>query len=58
VAVVTDPSDYAEVLNEMQTNKGGISTTTSLRLACKAFCATSSYDANICEYLTRVTSGK
>ncbi|MFZ0930562.1 MAG: IMP cyclohydrolase [Syntrophobacteraceae bacterium] len=58
VAVVTDPSDYVEVLKEMQASKGSISTRTSLRLACKAFCATSSYDANICEYLTGVTSGK
>jgi len=51
VAVVTDPSDYPEVLKEMQALKGNISRKTSLRLACRAFCSTSSYDANICEYL-------
>jgi len=58
VAVVTDPSDYPEVLKEMQTLRGSVSTKTCLRLACKAFCTTSSYDANICEYLTGVTSRK
>lgn len=54
VAVVVDPSDYSEILKEMETLKGGISRKTSLRLACKAFCSTSGYDANICEYLTGV----
>ena len=55
VAVVTDTSDYSEILKEMQALKGNISRKTSLRLACKAFCSTSSYDANICEYLTLKT---
>ncbi|HYA41913.1 MAG TPA: IMP cyclohydrolase [Syntrophobacteraceae bacterium] len=54
VAVVTDPSDYPEILKEMQALKGKISRKTSLRLARKAFCSTSSYDANICEYLSGV----
>jgi phosphoribosylaminoimidazolecarboxamide formyltransferase/IMP cyclohydrolase len=58
VAVITDPSDYPEILKEMQTLKGNISRKTSLRLACKAFCTTHSYDGNICDYLTGVTSGK
>jgi phosphoribosylaminoimidazolecarboxamide formyltransferase/IMP cyclohydrolase len=52
VAVVTDPSDYGEILKEMRALKGSISTKTSLRLACKAFCLTAGYDAKICEYLT------
>jgi phosphoribosylaminoimidazolecarboxamide formyltransferase/IMP cyclohydrolase len=58
VAVVTDPSDYPEILKEMQELKGNISRKTSLRLACKAFCSTSGYDEKICEYLTGVISGK
>jgi len=57
VAVVTDPSDYPEILKEMATLKGAVSEKTSLRLACKAFCSTSSYDANICEYLTEKVNG-
>ncbi|MDR3566701.1 MAG: IMP cyclohydrolase [Syntrophobacteraceae bacterium] len=52
VAVVTEPSDYPGVLKEMEALKGAVSEKTSLRLACKAFCSTSGYDANICEYLT------
>jgi phosphoribosylaminoimidazolecarboxamide formyltransferase/IMP cyclohydrolase len=58
VAVVTDPSDYPEILKEMRELKGNISTKTSLRLACKAFCSTSDYDAKICEYLTGVISAQ
>ncbi len=59
VAVVTDPSDYPEIIKEMEALKGAVSRKTSLRLACKAFCSTSSYDANICEYLTdMVREGK
>jgi phosphoribosylaminoimidazolecarboxamide formyltransferase/IMP cyclohydrolase len=52
VAVVTDPSDYPLIVREMETLQGAVSRKTSLRLACKAFCSTSGYDANICEYLT------
>ncbi len=54
VAVVTSPSDYEEILTELRDLKGNISRKTSLRLACKAFCGTHSYDGNICEYLTGV----
>jgi AICAR transformylase/IMP cyclohydrolase PurH len=52
---VTDPSDYAVILKEMRELNGKISEKTSLLLARKAFCSTSSYDANICEYLTEIT---
>lgn len=58
VAVVTDPSDYPEVLAEMSRNGGKISEETSLRLACKAFCKTSGYDEKICEYLSEVVSAR
>jgi phosphoribosylaminoimidazolecarboxamide formyltransferase/IMP cyclohydrolase len=57
VAVVTDASDYPEILKEMKEHNGHITKKTSLRLACKAFCSTGSYDAKICEYLTGVISG-
>ncbi len=56
VAVVTDPGDYMDILKELRELKGNISRKTSLRLACKAFCSTSDYDSNICEYLTKVTA--
>ncbi len=58
VAVVTDPSDYPEILKELRELKGHISRKTSLRLACKAFCTTHVYDGNICDYLTEITGGK
>ncbi len=58
VAVVTDPSDYGDILKELRELKGQISRKTSLRLACKAFCSTHTYDGNICDYLTEVVSEK
>ncbi len=56
VAVVTDPSDYPAVLEEMKRRNGQVSRTTSLGLARKAFCLTHTYDGNICDYLETVTS--
>lgn len=51
VAVVTDPSDYPQILDEMKRLGGQVSRETSLQLACKAFCLTHTYDGHICEYL-------
>lgn len=58
VAVVTDPSDYSEILRELRELNGNISRKTSLKLAAKAFCSTHSYDGNICDYLIDVVKGK
>lgn len=55
VAVLTDPADYAGVLQEIR--EGGISDGTRLRLAAKAFHLTSSYDAAIAAYLTGQQQG-
>lgn len=55
VAVVTDPDDYPVILEEMKRSGGHMSRKTSLKLACKAFCLTHTYDGNICEYLQEVT---
>lgn len=57
VAVVTDPDDYPAILAEMKETHGCMSRKTSLRLACKAFCTTHTYDGNICEYLTDIIRG-
>lgn len=54
VAVVTDPEDYLLILDEMKETGGCVSRKTSLRLACKAFCLTHTYDGNICAYLKKV----
>ena len=51
VAVVTDPEDYPLILDEMKESGGYVSRKTGLRLACKAFCLTHTYDGNICAYL-------
>lgn len=53
VVVVSSPSQYAEVIKELE-EKGGISQTTSYRLARELFSLTSSYDARIANYLHRV----
>lgn len=51
VTVITDPVDYTEIIDEMNENDGVISRDTNLRLACKVYRATASYDAMIAEYL-------
>ncbi len=47
VSIVTDPSDYAKVLEEMDTNEGCVTDDMRRRLASKAFHHTASYDTAI-----------
>ncbi|BCG77668.1 bifunctional phosphoribosylaminoimidazolecarboxamide formyltransferase/IMP cyclohydrolase [Mesorhizobium sp. 113-3-3] len=47
VAIVTDPSDYASVLNALEMNIGSLSLDFRKKLAAKAFARTASYDAAI-----------
>jgi phosphoribosylaminoimidazolecarboxamide formyltransferase/IMP cyclohydrolase len=54
VAVVVSPTDYADVVNEMQTHGGGLSPDTRWRLAQKAFRTTADYDRAISARLARV----
>ena len=51
VTVVTDPADYAVVLQEMQANDGSTTLETRRRLAAKAFRLTNKYDGAIADYL-------
>jgi len=51
VASVTDPGDYAEILEEIHRSGGGISLQTRFKLAKKAFAHTADYDAAISKYL-------
>ncbi|MEE8552922.1 MAG: hypothetical protein V3S72_06445 [Desulfobacterales bacterium] len=51
VASVVDPSDYGEVISEMETNNGSISLGLRFRLAQKAFEYTAVYDRTIAEFL-------
>ena len=52
VAVVTDPADYASVLEEMAAARGALGAATRFRLAQKAFSHTAHYDGAISNYLT------
>lgn len=54
VAVVTDPADYAGIIDEMKKKKGALSGATRLRLAKKVFQLTARYDAAISNYLGSV----
>jgi phosphoribosylaminoimidazolecarboxamide formyltransferase/IMP cyclohydrolase len=47
VTIVTDPADYAAVIEEMKANKNATSVETRKKLAAKAFARTASYDAAI-----------
>ncbi len=55
VTVITDPKDYAEVLNEMKRSGGAVSETTNFRLAKKVFKLTHEYDGAITRYLASIS---
>jgi phosphoribosylaminoimidazolecarboxamide formyltransferase/IMP cyclohydrolase len=50
VAVVTDPADYAELLEELDLNGGATSLSLRKRLAAKAFALTAAYDSMISQW--------
>ena len=52
VAIVTDPEDYAALLEEMKANDGSLTLATRFGLAKKAFTHTARYDAAIANWLT------
>ena len=59
VTIVTNPGDYAVVLDEMQSNDGAVSDATRFSLAVKAFEHTAAYDGAIANYFgTIVENGK
>lgn len=51
VAVVSDPSFYPELIQELKENKGGLGPKTCERLAVEVFKLTASYDAEISGFL-------
>src|SRR6266536_1217370 len=53
VGVITDPSQYAPVLEELRTSGGALSDQTRGRLALEAFRRTAQYDTAIAAYLGR-----
>ena len=56
VTVLTDPSDYDQILNEIE-NKGRVEPKTRLRLAAKVYSVVSRYDSLITSYLNKYTEG-
>lgn len=53
VCVVTDPCDYAAVIEDLREEDGGTSRKLRERLAIKAFATTSAYDAAIADFLNK-----
>ena len=54
VAVICDPSDYDQVIKELNNNDGSLSSSTCFRLACKTFEHTAQYDGMIANHLGKV----
>jgi phosphoribosylaminoimidazolecarboxamide formyltransferase/IMP cyclohydrolase len=54
VAIVTSPSDYEAIAEELQANGGWLSLQTKWRLAQKAFATTAAYDSAIASTLERI----
>jgi len=57
VAIVTDPADYAAILEELTAGGGTLGAATRFRLAQKAFSHTAAYDGAISNYLTALDAG-
>ncbi|QNI32651.1 bifunctional phosphoribosylaminoimidazolecarboxamide formyltransferase/IMP cyclohydrolase [Alloacidobacterium dinghuense] len=56
VAIVTSPSDYAALAEELTTHKGSLTRGTRWRLAKKAFSVTAAYDTAIANTLEQIWS--
>ncbi|MBZ5570524.1 MAG: bifunctional phosphoribosylaminoimidazolecarboxamide formyltransferase/IMP cyclohydrolase [Acidobacteriia bacterium] len=56
VAVVTSPSDYGSIADELARSGGELSAATRWRLAQKAFATTAAYDSTIASTLERVSA--
>ena len=54
VTVITDPTDYPVLLNEIASNNGAVSAASRFKFACKAFSHTAAYDSAISNYLTSI----
>ena len=57
VGVITDPSQYASVLDELRGSGGTLTAETRSRLALEAFRRTAQYDAAIASYLGGIAAG-
>jgi len=55
VAVVTDPGQYSNLINELKTERGALSGKTRFALSVAAFNRVANYDAAISNYLSSIT---
>ncbi len=55
VASVTDPADYADIIDELKNNDGSVSLEKRFELSRKAFAHTAEYDSAIAGYFAGVT---
>src|SRR6476469_3839859 len=58
VAIVTDPSDYAALLSELDANGGATSLAFRKRLAAKAYALTAEYDSTISQWFAFADQGE
>lgn len=58
VAIVTDPADYAELIEAMDNHGGATGLAFRRRLAAKAYAATAAYDAMIAGWFAAVDQGQ
>ena len=58
VAIVTSPTDYDSIADELQRESGSLSHATKWRLAQKAFATTAAYDSAIANTLERISPDK
>jgi phosphoribosylaminoimidazolecarboxamide formyltransferase/IMP cyclohydrolase len=56
VAIVTDPADYAKVIEEMKANGGAVTGKTRFSLAIKAFEHTAAYDGAIANHFGKLVA--
>jgi phosphoribosylaminoimidazolecarboxamide formyltransferase / IMP cyclohydrolase len=56
VAIVTSPTDYDSIADELTRSAGGLSLATKWRLAQKAFATTAAYDSAIATTLERISA--
>jgi len=57
VAVITNPSRYPEIINELKTNNGALSEETIRNLSTEVFKRTAEYDSAIYNYLSAAKEG-
>ncbi|MES2025801.1 MAG: bifunctional phosphoribosylaminoimidazolecarboxamide formyltransferase/IMP cyclohydrolase [Pseudomonadota bacterium] len=58
VVVICDPTDYSQVLSELNANKGEVTYETKFTLAKKVFAHTAQYDGAITNYFTSLGADK